>query len=126
MRRYRKSVAIIAIQLNLETDGLDYKKWGGPQHAKAQDWIVSSNGEVYTIDAESFANTYEPVGQGQYKKTAPTWARPTSADGEIATKEGISKYKAGDWLASNDVDGNDMYTISSETFKKTMEAYAED
>ena len=125
MRRYRTSIIIVAIQLDLETKGLDYQKWGGPQHAKAQDWIVNSNGEVYTIDAESFADTYESVGQGHYKKTAPTWAKRADKAGEVSTKEGISNYVAGDWLASNDPEGNDMYAISSETFNATFEPYTE-
>lgn len=123
MKRYRKSIVIVAIQLDLETEGLDYQKWGGSQHAKAQDWIVSSNDEVYTIDAESFASTYESVGQGHYKKTAPTWAKRADEAGEITTKEGVTKYEVGDWLASNDAEGKDMYAISSEVFEATLEPY---
>ena len=57
-----------AIQLNLATEGFRYEKWGGTQTCKAGDWIVNNNGDVYSIDAESFARTYHSVGNGLYVK----------------------------------------------------------
>ena len=126
MKKYRKRIIIAAVQLDLETDGLDYQKWGGPQHAKAQDWIVNSSGEVYTIDAESFKATYERVGLGQYKKSAPTWAKQADEAGTVTTKEGVSQYEAGDWIASNDAEYKDTYTIAADVFETTFEPYPDD
>ncbi len=54
MKKYskRKDLTIIAVQLNLETGGINYIKWGSSQHAKKLDWIVDNEGECYTIDNE--------------------------------------------------------------------------
>ena len=56
-RRYvrRPDRPVAAVRLALETDGLIYRKWGGEQRAKAGDWIVDNEGDVYTVDADVFA-----------------------------------------------------------------------
>ncbi|MCP5004175.1 MAG: hypothetical protein GY941_09585, partial [Planctomycetes bacterium] len=42
LRRYRKKATanVIAVRLELDTDGFTYRKWGGEQFCKAGDWIV--------------------------------------------------------------------------------------
>ena len=42
----REQAAVAAIQLNLETDGFTYRKWGGEQTCKPGDWIVDNGGDV--------------------------------------------------------------------------------
>ena len=56
-RRYRKRADqfVVAVRLDLEGAGFRYRKWGGEQQCKAGDWVVDNDGEVYTVDAESFA-----------------------------------------------------------------------
>ena len=41
-REYRKKTAstVVAVQLDLETDGFTYDKWGGTQTCKQGDWVV--------------------------------------------------------------------------------------
>ncbi|EAQ75257.1 MULTISPECIES: hypothetical protein [unclassified Synechococcus] len=77
-----------AIQLTLLTEGFHYDKWGGRQTCIAGDWIVNNHGDVYSIDAETFALTYRPVGGGLYEKHTTIWAEPAAADGVVTTKEG--------------------------------------
>ena len=117
----KKASRVAAVQLELETDGFTYQKWGGTQTCKAGDWIVNNDGEVYTVDRDTFARTYRSVGPGLYEKVAPVWAVRTSQPGQIATKEGVTHYKAGDYLVYNGADGKDGYATDAETFEKMYE-----
>jgi hypothetical protein len=121
-RRYvpRPDRPVAAVRLALDTDGFIYRKWGGEQRAKAGDWLVDKDGDVYTVDAEVFARTYRPAkhGPGAYVKTTPIWAERADADGVVRTKEGETHYKAGDYLVANsDDDKSDCYAISAEKFE---------
>jgi hypothetical protein len=126
-RPYRKRPGkpVQAIQLNVVTEGFRYEKWGGTQTCKAGDWIVNNNGDVYSVDADSFARTYRCVGEGKYEKHSTIWAEPASADGAVATKEGETHYSAGDWLVFNQADGGDAYAISREKFEQLYEPVPE-
>src|SRR5690606_52261 len=55
-RRYkkRKDRPVVAIRLDLDTDGFEYRKWDDVQRCKRGDWIVDNDGDIYTIDARSF------------------------------------------------------------------------
>lgn len=119
--RRRPGQPVVAVQLRVQTEGFTYVKpsWGDePQRCKANDWIVDNDGDVYTIDADSFARTYEAQGPGLYVKTGHVWAEQAAQPGRIATKEGGTAYQAGDWLVSNEADGSDAYAISAEKFPK--------
>ncbi|SDN42619.1 hypothetical protein SAMN04489798_0276 [Pseudomonas arsenicoxydans] len=122
-KRYRRkpSQPIVAVQLKLDTDGFKYHKWGGEQRCKANDWLVDNGGEVYTVDAESFARTYTALTLGTYVKTSRVWAERAVSAGRVTTNEGSTGYEAGDWLVSNGEDGSDAYSISAEKFEKLYE-----
>lgn len=113
---------MVAIQLSLDTDGLTYQKWGGRQRAKRDDWLVSNAGDVYTIDQQSFARTYRAISQGLFQKMSDIWAYEASEAGSISTKEGLTAYRAGDYLVSNDPAGTDTYAISAQKFHDLYEA----
>ena len=115
MRRPDRPVA--AVRLTLDTDGLVYRKWGGDQRAKAGDWIVDNDGDVYTVDADVFTRTYRKTGTGTYVKSTPVWAERASQAGSVKTKEGVTHYDAGDYIVSNHHDGSDEYAIAAETFE---------
>jgi hypothetical protein len=121
--RYRKkpNQCVVAVQLNLDTDGFIYRKWGDEQRCKAGDWIVNNSGDIYTIDEEVFATTYRPVGTGTYVKTTPIWAERTSEAGSVVTKEGRTHYEKGDYLVSNNGDGTDAYAMGAEKFESMYE-----
>ena len=117
----RKDKLVVAVQLNLKTNGIDYIKWGSTQHAKAGDWIIDNNGECYTVDSESFASTYEMVSPGMYYKTSAVWAVQAGCYGTIETKEGTSSFCPDDYIVYNDNQFNDGYCISRKKFESMYE-----
>jgi len=119
VRRPDRPVA--AVRLALDTDGLVYRKWGGEQHAKAGDWIVDNDGDVYSVDADVFARTYRRTGPGAYVKATPVWAEKADRGGSVATKEGSTSYQPGDYIVSNNADGSDAYAMNAETFESLYE-----
>jgi hypothetical protein len=118
VRKYIKKerTPVIAVKLDLETEGFFYTKWGSQQKCKKGDWLVFNQGETYTIDADSFAATYEEIALGTYVKTAPVYAYEAMKDGSIDTKEGVSSYKRGDFVTFNNPDMTDGYKIDQEKF----------
>lgn len=122
-RRYRRRPdrPVAAVRLLLETSGFIYRKWGAEQHCKAGDWLVDNDGDVYTVDAESFKDTYRAVGVGAYVKTTPVWAERADAAGSVDTKEGRTHYEASDYVVSNAEDGTDSYAISADKFEAMYE-----
>lgn len=118
-RRYRKRPEhyVVAVQLALDTPGFQYRKWGGEQRCKQNDWIVDNDGDVYTVDAATFARTYQRVDRGRYVKTTPIWAEVAEQAGTVETKEGTTRYEKGDYLVFNEEDGGDAYAVSREIFE---------
>ena len=122
-RKYQKKVnqPVIAVRLDLDTDGLTYRKWGALQRAKPGDWLVDNDGDIYTVDAKTFARTYKRLQPGTYVKTTPIWAEVATQAGSIPTKEGASHYKPGDYLVYNNPNGRDGYCMSAKKFKSMYE-----
>ena len=122
-RHYRKKQdsVVTAVQLNLETEGFDYRKWGGVQHCKTGDWLVDNQGDCYTIDQKSFAETYSRVSPGVYHKTKTVLAEIATEAGTVATREGSSAYEAGDYLVYNEADGSDVYAVGRAKFEAMYE-----
>jgi len=122
-KRYRRRLdrPVVAVRLQLDTEGFDYRKWDDRQHCKAGDWIVDSEGDVYTVDATTFERTYKAVGTGTYVKTTPIWGEPAAASGSVKTQEGQTHYDAGDFVVSNNEDGSDAWAIRAEKFRELYE-----
>lgn len=114
----RDKTEVVAVRLDLDTDGFRYYKWGSEQFCKRGDWLVDNAGDVYTVDAASFARTYTHLSPGVYRKTAPVWAEQAETDGEVRTAEGFTHYRRGDWLVFNAADGTDGYAMTDETFHR--------
>lgn len=108
---------IAAVQLALETEGFAYRKWGSEQRAKQGDWVVDNDGDVYTVDAETFSRTYRQTSTGAFVKTTSVWAQRAEHAGSVETKEGTTNYGAGDYLVSNDPDGSDEYAMDAHKFE---------
>ena len=122
-RRYRLKTDqyIVAVQLELETEGFSYHKWGAEQRCRPGDWLVNNNGDIYALDREVFAATYRQVRPGHFSKITPVWAAVAIAPGVVRTKEGASHYDAGDYLVANNEDGTDAYCISAAKFESMYE-----
>jgi hypothetical protein len=117
----RASQFVVAVQLDLETDGFMYRKWGSIQTCKRGDWLVYNNGDIYTVDGETFARTYRPTGPGTYVKVSSVWAEVAAEAGEVRTKEGSTHYESGDYLVYNEPDGGDAYAVSKSAFEQMYE-----
>jgi hypothetical protein len=124
LKKYRRKpgTAVIALRLDLETAGFEYQKWGGVQRCKRGDWIVNNAGDTYTVDSETFANTYREFSQGLYVKTGLVYAERATAAGTIATKEGSTDYQSGDMLVFNDPSRRDGYAMSAKKFESLYDA----
>ena len=122
-RRFRKKADsyVVAVQLDLETEGFTYRKWGAEQRCKCGDWLVDNQGDIYSVNGDVFARTYRRVGPGVYVKTTPVWAEVASEPGSVVTKEGRSNYEAGDYLVYNNEDGMDTYCVGRAKFESMYE-----
>lgn len=123
-RRYRKKphLFVTAVQLSLETDGFVYQKWGAEQRCNKGDWLVDNDGDIYTVEREVFERTYRKLSPGVYLKATPIWAEVAAEPGVVDTKEGRSRYQAGDYLVANNEDGTDAYCIRPEKFNSMYES----
>lgn len=122
-RRYRKKprAFVSAVQLNLDTDGFTYRKWGGEQNCQTGDWLVENEGDTYTVREDTFAATYECVSPGVYRKSTIVWAYVAESAGAIETVEGKTHYTAGDYIVYNNEDGTDGYAVTAEKFTAMYE-----
>ena len=111
----------LEVLLALDTDEFTYPKWGGVQRCKAGDWVVNNDGDVYTVDGETFERTYRQVSAGRYVKITPVWARVAPEAGSVKTKEGVTHYRAGDYLVFNEQNGGDAYAVSADKFEAMYE-----
>jgi hypothetical protein len=117
----RDTEFVVAVQLDLDTPGFTYQKWGGTQTCKPADWLVNNGGDTYTVDRETFGRTYRATGPGTYVKVTPVWAEAAPGAGEVRTKEGSTHYEAGDYLVYNERDGADAYAVSKDAFERSYE-----
>jgi hypothetical protein len=117
--KYRKKVSqyVVAVRIDLDIDGLVYRKWGGRQRAKRGDWLVDNHGDVYTVDAKAFAKTYRQLHPGLYVKTTPIWALVATTGGRIKTKEGETGYKRNDYIVYEGPASPAVYAITAAKFK---------
>ena len=113
------------MQLNLETDGFQYNKWGGEQRCSSGDWLVNNDGDFYTIRDDVFASTYKEVAPVQFVKTTLVWACKAPDAGQVETNEGIAKYKRGDYWVANNLDGYDAYAVTKAKFEEMYEEVLE-
>jgi hypothetical protein len=122
--RRKRQTSVIAVQVDLDTEGFIYQKWGGAQRCKRGDWLVNNQGDVYSVDGDAFARTYRlasPDTPGLYMKDAAVWAEQAQQPGSIQTKEGSTAYDAGDYLVFNDPNGEDGYAMTKEKFHALYE-----
>lgn len=121
--RYRKknNNFVIAVQLNVETEGFRYHKWGTEQRCKPGDWIVNNNEDIYTVDKSVFEKTYKQVSPGIYAKITPIWAEIATQSGDINTIEGHSHYERGDYIVYNNENRTDGYCMTAAKFQSMYE-----
>ncbi len=123
-QKYLKRVeeSLVAIQLDLDTAGFTYRKWGDEQTCKPGDWIVNNGGDVYTVSNDAFTQRYQAVSPGLYRRCVPVWAEVADCDGEVDTHEGKTRYLAGDYLVYVGEDElEDGYAVERSQFEAMYE-----
>jgi hypothetical protein len=123
LRKYRRreNTLVAAVQVDLDTAGFTYTKWGGSQRCQAGDWLVRNGDETYTVDGETFARTYAPVSLGVFAKQSEVWAERAGNGGAIATHEGRTEYAAGDYLVFESPRREGGYAVTAARFEQLYE-----
>gem|GEM_PF-274746 len=123
LKKYRKKSDKIveAMPLDLPECRIQYQQWGSQQKAKEGDWLVKHDDEYYTVESESFSQTYQNISGNQYKKVGNVWAEVAEKDGQITTKEGKTQYKKGDMRVYNQPDKTDGYAMPAKAFYNNYE-----
>ena len=119
--RRRVETTVHAIRFAFDSDGFDYTQWGARQHCKAGDWIVQNGADTYTVDAATFARTYEHVSGAEFRKVGAVWAEAQAQPGTIRTQEGSTEYQAGDYVVFNDRAQRDGYAVERAKFESLYE-----
>jgi hypothetical protein len=77
---------------------------GHTMRADAGDWAVQEDGKIWSVREDIFQDTYEPAGEGHWRRKGLVQARPASAGETISTLEGPTTAAEGDWIVRG-VDG---------------------
>ena len=124
MPYYRKRPVVIdATRL---TEDTVIKTLEGDMVGRPGDWLITGvTGEKYPCGPDTFAKTYEPVGEGRFRKRpvaveAIRLSRPIS----IKTGQGTLVGEPGSWLVSG-VNGS-QYPVKNDIFEATYELLSPD
>lgn len=99
---YRSRVVVEAFPV--EEDGEWTTTAGNVLRTHAGDWWVVDGNDRWSVAAHIFEVTYEPVGDGKYRKyrkSAPVSAIPMREAFVVSTLEGEATGRPGDWLVRN-------------------------
>ena len=120
--RKKEKQVVNAVQLDLDTEGFTFTKWGNTQRCQQGDWLVKSQDDCYTVARSTFAATYKEVSPGRYLKHGLVKAEKVQSAGKVSTREGKTNYVAGDYLIENAADPTDTYVMSAEKFNQLYES----
>lgn len=110
------SVVVVKAE-QLRADRAWETRRGGRLVGRAGDWLVSEDGDHWTVTAEVFAQTYKPTDvHGHYRKTARVRAVRMARRFLVETLEGPVPGEANDWLVQNP--GGDAWPIDAKTFER--------
>ena len=119
--RRKQRPTVVAVCLDLETEGFLYHKWGSPRRCRAGDWLVNDAGTTYTVDARAFAASYLPLGPGLFENQLFAWVERAKSDGVLPTARGGVGYRSGDVLVFRDEDRIDGEVLAAAEFERLYE-----
>jgi len=114
----REDQIVLGVQINLDTEGITFNKWGGKQQCSSGDWLINNDGECYTVKQDTFESTYKEIAPAQFLKIAPVWAVKAVDAGRVKTEEGYTSYVPGDYIVAHTEDGSDAYAVTPSKFEK--------
>jgi hypothetical protein len=71
---------------------------GHTMRAAAGDWAVHADGKTWSVRDDIFRATYEPAGDGQWRRKGLVQARPANGGETVNTLEGPAVAADGDWV----------------------------
>ncbi len=71
---------------------------GHTMRADAGDWAVVGDGKVWSVRDNIFRHTYEPAGDGRWRRSGTVQARPAHAGETVDSLEGPTVAADGDWV----------------------------
>ncbi|MEB3979789.1 hypothetical protein OQ968_00740 [Mycobacterium sp. 663a-19] len=71
---------------------------GHTMRADAGDWAVTEDGKVWSVRDDIFRDSYEPAGDGRWRRTGRVQARPARPGEVVSTLEGPTTAADGDWV----------------------------
>lgn len=94
---------------------------GDMLHGEVGDWIVTAldGSNERTVKPAAFEKTYEPVGDGIYRRTGVVRAYQVDASTAVATLEGEARAEVGDWIVTDD-QGN-SWPVPDDVFRQGYE-----
>jgi len=83
---------------------------------QAGDWLVWDDRSTWSVAADLFSSTYEPLGGGRFRKSSTIRALRLSEPTEVETVEGFARAEAGDFVALGHA--GDVWPIPYEHFHR--------
>lgn len=121
MTRYRRTGEVTAHRLSRPAEWTTAH--GNVLRGQPGDWLVSSrDGGERTVSDAAFHTSYEPVGDGRYRRTGEVFARRAQTREVVQTSEGPATAEPGDWVVTAD-DGT-SWPVPDKVFRATYERSA--
>ncbi|OBH47379.1 RyR domain-containing protein [Mycobacterium mantenii] len=71
---------------------------GHTMRADAGDWAITEDGKLWSVRDDIFRDTYEPAGDGRWRRKGRVQARPAQPGETVDTLEGPTIAADGDWV----------------------------
>lgn len=98
---------------------------GHTMRADAGDWAVGEDGKVWSVRDNIFRDTYEPAGDGRWRRKGIVQARPARPGETVNTLEGATAAADGDWVVRGS-DGEQWPVPGEEFARRYAECRADD
>lgn len=113
-RSYQPTAVVSARRLSAPMSWLSDS--GARLQAQPGDWELTDGASCWTITADAFARSYRPQPDGRYAKKEIVQAVRLDEPVEVATAEGPSTGRPGDWLVRDPVGA--VWPVPDDTFRK--------
>jgi hypothetical protein len=84
--------------------------------ADAGDWAITEDGKLWSVRPDIFRETYEPAGDGRWRRKGRVQARPAQAGETVDTLEGPTVAADGDWVVRGQ--GGEQWPVPGDEFAR--------
>jgi RyR domain len=96
---------------------------GETMRAAAGDWAVQQDGKAWSVRDDIFRETYEPAGDGLWRRKGRVQARPALPGEAVNTLEGIATAAEGDWVVRGS--HGQQWPVPGDEFARNYAAFHE-